>query len=351
MKQEFLVTEKMSLKQAMKHMDAIGKKALFIIDVKERLLGSLSDGDIRRWILAGGDLSKGVLNASNKNPISVPENYDFLKIKQLMLNKRIEYIPVVNKEKQVVKVLLWDEIFAGRAVKIKKKLNIPVVIMAGGKGTRLDPFTKILPKPLIPIKGEPIIKIIMDKFNEYQIDKFYVSINHQSRMVKAYFSDIKSKYEINYLEETTPLGTAGSLGFIADKVKGALIVSNCDIIIESDYHEILAYHRNSNNDITIVGAYRQYVIPYGVCKIENGGRLKEITEKPAYDFLVNTGFCILQADVLQYIPENKTYYMTDLVEKVKNEGGQVGVYPISENSWVDIGQWEEYKKVVEKFKL
>lgn len=351
MKQEFLITEKMTLKQAMKHMDAIGKQALFIVDEKTSLLGSLTDGDIRRWILSGGDLDNGVLNASNKNPVSVAENYDPAKVKQLMLNKRIEYIPVINKEKQVIKVLLWDEVFAGKVAKIKKKLNIPVVIMAGGKGTRLDPFTKILPKPLIPINGEPIIKIIMDKFNEYQIQKFYVSVNHQSRMIKAYFSDVNSPYDIHYLEEVMPLGTAGSLRFLLGKVKGTLIISNCDIIIESDYHEILAYHKQSNNDITVVGAYRQYIIPYGVCEIDNGGRLKSITEKPEYDFLVNTGFCVLQAEALKHIPKNKIYYMTDLIEKLRSEGGKVGVYPISENSWIDIGQWEEYKKTVEKFKI
>ena len=223
--------------------------------------------------------------------------------------------------------------------------------MAGGKGTRLDPFTKILPKPLIPINGEPIIKIIMDKFNEYQIKEFYISVNHQSRMIKAYFGDISSAYHIHYLEEVEPLGTAGSLRFLFGKIKGSFIVTNCDIIIDSDYHEILDYHQEKTNAITIVGAYKQYAIPYGVCEIENGGNLKNITEKPEYDFLVNTGFCVLQADILKYIPENKTYYMTDLIEAVRNKGGKVGIYPISENSWVDIGQWEEYKKAAEKFKL
>jgi len=223
--------------------------------------------------------------------------------------------------------------------------------MAGGKGTRLDPFTRILPKPLIPINGEPIIKIIMDKFNEYQTKKFYVSINHQSRMIKAYFGDNNSEYDINYLEELEPLGTAGSLRYLVGKVSGPLIVTNCDIIIESDYNEMLAYHKENNNDITAVGAYRQYIIPYGVCEIENGGNLRKITEKPEYSFIVFTGFCILQGEILKHIPENKAYYMTDLMEKVRSEGGKVGVYPVSEDSWVDIGQWEEYKKAAEKFKV
>jgi len=337
-----------TVKQAMKQMDKIGQKSLFVVNQENILQGSLTDGDIRRWILKGGSLEENVNNIGNKNPVAFAEGYDVEHVKKIMLVKKIEHVPVINGFKQVVEVLLWEDVFAGHISKPKEKLNLPVVIMAGGKGVRLDPFTSILPKPLIPIKGKPIIEIIMDEFNEYQINAFYVSVNHKSGMIKAYFGDVATKYKIEYLEEDSPLGTAGGLKFLQDKIQGSFVVTNCDIIIKSDYCEIYDYHRENQNDITIVGSLRQYVIPYGVCDIENGGILREIREKPEYDFLVGTGFYILESRVLKYIPKNEPYSMTDLIKKITKENGKVRVFPISAESWIDVGQWDEYKRAREK---
>ncbi|MDD5005754.1 MAG: sugar phosphate nucleotidyltransferase [Candidatus Omnitrophica bacterium] len=346
MKKTLLITKNISVKEAMKRMGDVGEKVLFAVDSKNKLIGSLTDGDIRRWILAGGNLSGGISKIYNKNPILVSENYSVEEVKKLMLRNKIEWIPVVNKNKEVVDVLLWDATFGKRILSSREKLSIPVVIMAGGKGTRLDPFTKILPKPLIPIGEKTILDIIMDKFSQYGIKKFYITINHKSRMIKSYFEEMNTSYTICYIEEKQPMGTIGSLSFLRKEIKDSLFVTNCDVIINSDYTEVLELHEKNKNDMTIVASMKHYTIPYGICKIENGGFLTAMHEKPEYDFLVNTGFYILRKKALNLIPDNQEFHITDLVKKLKEKNKKIGVFPINENSWIDVGQWEEYHRAV-----
>lgn len=347
----FLINKSFSIKQAMKRMSEIGEKVIFVVGSNKRLMGSLSDGDIRKWILSGGSLSESVLHACNMKPRFVKENYRVGDVKKLMLNKLVYCVPVVKNNLKVAKIFTWKEVFSDVATKKKRPLNVHAVVMAGGKGTRLDPFTRVLPKPLIPIGDKPIIEIIMDKFSEYGIKDFFVSISHKSGMIKSYFDETNTKYKIHYIEEKKPLGTAGSLRFLKDKVKGHLLITNCDIIIESDYGEIIKFHKDHDYDMTLVVSCRHYSIPYGVCEIETGGILKHINEKPVYDLLVNTGMYVMKTRMLGVIPANKFFNINDLVERAKNKGYKIGVFPVSENSWIDIGQWEGYKKEIEKLQL
>ena len=220
--------------------------------------------------------------------------------------------------------------------------------MAGGKGVRLDPFTRILPKPLIPLGNDPVIKVIMDEFHKSGISHFYISLQEKERMVRAYFHDYALDYHIEYVQEDKPLGTAGALRHLEEKMKGTFFVSNCDIIIHTDYGAFYDFHKKGGYALTMVGSMRQYTIPYGVCEMDNGGVLTAIREKPRYDFLVNTGLYLLEPAVLRCIPKNKYFDMTDLVKKVKDSGMKVGVFPVSENSWIDVGQLSEYKNVINK---
>ena len=342
--QKFLIMEDISIKEAMKQMNQVGEKALFVTNQNARLLGSLTDGDIRRWILKEGDLRAGIGKAYNKNTLFTTEQYDVEEVKKLMLKNRIEVIPVINDKKEIIEILLWDDIFGKEGTTYKKKIDIPVVIMAGGKGTRLDPVTRILPKPLIPIGDKAIIDIIMEKFSRHGVNKFYISINTKAYMIKSYFKEINTSYDIDYIEEEEPLGTAGSLRLLEGKINGPIIVSNCDIIVDCDYSEVLDFHKSGGHEITIVGSYRHFTIPYGICEIEKNGRLASIMEKPEYDFLVNTGMCVLNPGTISEMPKSTKFDMTDLIAKVKDRGGKVGVFPISEKAWIDIGQWEEYHK-------
>ena len=344
----FLVRDDISIKEAMRRMVDVGEKVLFVVDHQKRLIGSLTDGDIRRWFLKEGSLDVAIKKAYCTHPISVDEHYEITRIKELMLKQSIPWVPVINQKRKVKDILFWESVFNGKQVAPKNSIDASVVIMAGGKGGRLDPFTRILPKALIPIGEKAIIEIIIAKFLEYNVDEFFISVCHRLRMIKAYFEEMSPDYKITYLEEHTPLGTAGGLKALEGKVKRNLIVSNCDILIEADYSEIIEFHKKKKYDMTLVGAFRNFTIPYGVCSITNGGRLTEIREKPEQDLLVNTGMYVLKSEVLAYIPEEKHFDITDLIEKIKDHNGSVGVYPIDGKSWIDIGQWEEYQKAIDQ---
>lgn len=340
-----LVSPAITVKEAMRQMDKAGEKTLFVTDERDVLLGSLSDGDIRRWVLADGNLSSTVGHIFHKDPIKVRVSYKKDTVKDLMLTNKIESIPVVDEEDVIMDVLLWDVVL-GEERPVLRQMDVPVVVMAGGKGTRLDPLTRILPKPLIPIGDRSIIEVILGKFHGYGISEFYISTHHKSRMIKAYFEEINLPYHIHYVEESEPLGTAGSLKLLADKIEGDFFVSNCDVLIETDYYDILDFHRRHENDLTIVGSWRHLIVPYGICKIEDGGKLIDLEEKPEFDFLANTGMYVVNSDVLKLIPEGVAYNITHLIDSVRARGGRVRVYPIHEKAWHDIGQWDEYLKSV-----
>lgn len=349
--QNILIDKSLTAKDAIKKLDSNLEKIVFVVEENNKLVGSITDGDIRRWILKDGNLSAKVDEVCYKNTYYVNTNYDLKKVKKDIYERRIIYVPVVNEKKEIVEFLIWDKIFDSKIErKTKEKLNASIVIMAGGKGTRLEPFTRILPKPLIPIGDKSILEIIIEKFTYYGNDKFYISINHKSKIIKSYFEEIDPSYKINYIHEDKPLGTIGSLKNLEGDIDTDIILTNCDIIIEADYADLLTHHKEMKNDITIVASMKHYNIPYGICEIENGGQLVNIKEKPEYDFLVNTGMYVLKPEVLKYIPKDEFFHITDLIEKIKPTH-KIGIYPISEKSWTDIGEWVEYKKTLEKFGL
>lgn len=354
-KKKLLIGSNIKIIEALKRLDETADKVLFVVDSSAKLLGALTDGDIRRHILKGRSLEDDISEIYNKNPKFLRQNeYAQEKLKEIFLVHKITDVPILDENNIIVDIVTWDKAFSEEThetSKPRRRINVPVVIMAGGKGTRLDPFTKILPKPLIPIGDKPIIEVIMDKFHAFGMMDFYVTLNHKSKMIKAYFEEFKTKYKIKYIDEEKPLGTAGGLKYLPPEVAGVIFVTNSDIIIEGDYGKILKFHKDSKNEITIVASIKNYNIPYGVCEIENGGILQKIKEKPNLSFLVNTGMYVLNSDVLSTIPEGEFYHITQLIEDIKCSGKRVGVFPISENAWMDVGEWEKYKETLEKFKL
>lgn len=344
---EILLKKNASIKEAMKLLDKTAEKILFIIDDDNKLIGSLSDGDIRRWILKDGSLSESVGEVCFKGTYFLRDGYNIEEVRREMLNRRIIFVPIVDEAHKITLILSWDTIFEGKVQrKLIQPLNLPVVIMAGGKGTRLDPFTKVLPKPLIPIGDKTILEIIIDKFVEYGVKEFTLSLNYKAKIIKSYFEEISPEYNLDYLLENEPLGTAGAIKLYDPTKYENFIVTNCDIIIEADYSDLLDYHLSGGYDITVVASMKHIKIPYGVCKLTVDGSLDVIEEKPEFDYLVSTGMYILKSDIIQEIPDNKTFHMTDLIEKIRQENRRVGIYPISENAWIDTGEWVEYKKAV-----
>jgi len=348
----YTINSRVNIRQAMKIMDDSHRKILFVVQDNFSLYGTLTDGDIRRWILNGNSLDEIVEKICNQNPITFTENYSLDDIKNTMLENRIQAIPIMNQKNCIINLLFWDSIFDSEYhFEIKGNLDIPVVIMAGGAGTRLDPFTKILPKPLIPIGERTVLEVVIDKFREYGIDKYCISLFHKANMIKAYFDELNPTYKIKYLEEKKPLGTAGVLSQLKGSIKGPLFLTNCDTIINCDYKDLVKFHEKNNYDITIVGSMINHRVPYGICEIENEGKLVSLTEKPEYSYLVSTGMYVLRGAALEYIPHNEHFNMTDLIDEVRKNDGAVGVYPISEKSWLDTGEWKEYKKTVEQLSL
>lgn len=346
---QFIAPLDSTIKAGWKKLGDNGFKVLFVVDHDGVICGSLTDGDVRRWILAEKPITDSLTQVIKKDPIVLKEGYNPELAKKIMLESRIECIPIVDAVGRPRDLLFWDQLFKSQEAAAHEKLGIPVVIMAGGRGVRLDPFTKVLPKPLIPVGDKPIIEIIIEKFREYDVSDFYLSLNYRSNMIKAYFQDLNPDYNLHYVEETQPSGTAGSLHLLKDKIKTTFMVSNCDIIIEANYADILKFHRESKNKITLVCSMRHFPIPYGIVEIENGGTLKEIREKPEFDFLVNTGLYVLEPDLLARIPKDKFYHITHLIEQLRCENERVGVYPIASNSWADIGELKAYQESLEKF--
>lgn len=345
------ISPETSIKEALKKIDATGMAVLFVCEEGGSLLGSLTDGDIRRRVLATGDLQEEIANCFNRNPVFVREgNYVVEDVKKLMLAKTVEVIPVIGRQNKVVDVLFWIDIFDKDSF-LCKKIDIPIVIMAGGKGERLGPFTKIFPKALIPIGEKPIIEIIIDRFRQYDVKDFYISLNYKGDMIRNYFESINKDYKVEYIQEKEFLGTAGSLKLMPSDLADTFMVSNCDIVVDIDYRELLSFHHENNNILSVVGSIQHHRLPYGVVHFEEKGKVKKIQEKPEFDFTVNTGMYVLSRKAISYIPDDKHLDMTDLIQILLDNKENVGVYPVSQKSYIDIGQWEEYKKAIDKVQL
>jgi dTDP-glucose pyrophosphorylase/CBS domain-containing protein len=342
----FTVLENLSVLDGLKVIDDLAHGLVFVVNEKGVLQGSLTDGDIRRFILSGEKLTDPVANVCNRNYYSVTSvsNLDM----EYLEAQDIHVVPIVDEFVRVYAVWTSHGVIVEDEQKKVALKNIPVIIMAGGHGTRLYPFTKILPKPLIPIGDKPIVEHIIEHFLGFGASKFIFSVNYKANMMRAYFSDIERIYEVSFIEEDKPLGTAGSLYLLKNKLDSTFFVINCDILIQSDYAKILEYHQKQQNKITVIGAVKDYQIPYGILECDSTGAVSNISEKPTYHFTVNTGMYILEPEVLSEIPEGEFFHITHLIEKIISKGAKVGCYPVHGDTWMDMGQFEEMHEMMKK---
>jgi len=342
--EERIIQNNFSILQSLKKMDAVNKKLLLVFE-KDRFVGVLSIGDIQKAIIANKPMDTCITEIIRKDFVFA-KNIDLKEnVLQLMQQHRIECMPVLDENLQLVNVYFWDDLLGSTKRNGGIELNLPVVIMAGGQGNRLKPLTNILPKPLIPIGEKTIIEQIMDKFCDAGCTTFYISVNYKAEMIKYYFSTLeKNSYNILYLEEDKPLGTAGSLHLLKGKIVSTFFVSNCDILIDQEVSEIYDYHKAAGNEITLVAALKNYSIPYGIIETGTDGLLQSISEKPELTFKINTGLYILEPHLIDEIPDNELYHITYLIEKLQRERRKVGMFPVSEKSWRDIGEWNLYMK-------
>ena len=334
-----LIGREACLRDAMRKLDDLNCKILFVAD-NNVLIGSLTDGDIRRFLLDGGKIEDSAEMAANHNVHTASNAAEAAR-----LLKQADYvaIPIVNSKNEILDIY--------RDKHIKKKcnpINIPVVINAGGKGTRLDPFTRVLPKPLIPVGELPIIEHIMRGFIDYGCNEFHTIVNYKKQLIKSFFSESERQYDISFYDEKEPLGTGGGLSLLKGKLHETFFFTNCDILLRSNFESIYRFHKEHNNMITMVCAYKNFVVPYGVVSMGENGQILEMREKPEMSFLTNTGVYIVEPEVLEDIEDNVSIGFPDIIEKQKAKGKNVAVYPISENEWLDMGQLPELEQMRKK---
>lgn len=348
----FLSAGNITIVEAMQKIDANAMGILFIVDRKCRLEGIVTDGDIRRWIIKTANLQEHVADMMNKSPKSIYQK-EVQTAREYMDKLEIDVLPVLDAGGRVIDIIVKDAVSRIESLKIDRNLlqDVDVVIMAGGKGTRLYPYTKILPKPLIPIGDVPIMERIIGRFCDFGASHFIATLNYRKTMIRSYFADLMTNYQMDYVEESKPLGTAGSLRLIQKGFDKPFIVTNCDILIDADYADIYRHHCESGNMLTIVTALKNIVVPYGVIYAKENAVVESMEEKPKMSYFVNTGMYILNPELLDMIPEDTFYHMTDLADDLLKQGKQIGMYPISEDSFLDMGEFEEMRRMEQKINM
>lgn len=334
-----------TLLDALKMMDSESTKMLFVFN-KEHFVSILTIGDIQRSIIRNISLSEKVNSIVESDKVYAKPSDSIDVIKQVMMRERCNYMPVVNEDGDLCDVLIWDDIFKQPQEQERPKIDLPVVIMAGGKGTRLKPITNVIPKPLVPVGDKTILETILDQFEEIGCTKFYMSVNYKADMMKYYLGQLDHKYDVEFFQEDKPLGTIGSVSLLKGKITTPFFVSNCDSINEQDYRDVYDYHLKNHNDLTIVTMVKSFKIPYGVIETGEDGLMVSLSEKPEMTYQVNTGVYILNPSCIDEIPEGEFFHITHLMEKIKARGGRVGCFPVSEHSWKDMGEWPEYLKMI-----
>lgn len=338
---DFIVGPDCTIIDAMRQIDHNGRGIIYVCQGKT-LEGVLTDGDIRRYILRNGDLEQKVSYVANFHP----KYLTYVKrdqAKVVLEENSIQSLPIVDEKGAIVEIrFLRDKI-----KEEKEQLGVPVVIMAGGKGERLYPYTQILPKPLIPIGEKTITEHIMERFQAFGCNHFDMIVNYKKNFIKSYFLDNERPVDVSFIDENEFFGTGGGLKLLQGRYSSSFFMSNCDILVEEDYGDILRFHKERRNIITMVCALKQIVIPYGTVQVSNDGQAAKLTEKPEVSFITNTGFYVLEPEFLAEIPENTFIHITDVIQKCIDTGKRVGVYPISEDHWLDMGQMDELERMRE----
>lgn len=340
---KYIVSEELSIIEVMKLIDNNARGIVFVCD-NLKLLATITDGDVRRNILENGNLESPAKNIANYSPHFSTIDSNITNYDLYMKQKSISALPILDKEGNIIEIKFLNE----KDYNEKEQLNIPVVIMAGGKGTRLYPYTNILPKPLIPIGEKTITEHIMDRFEAFGCSHFDIIVNYKKNLIKSYFADNETIRNIDFIEESEFMGTGGGLKLLSGKYNDTFFMNNCDILIEENYAKILKFHKANKNIITIVSATQNMTLPYGTIELSENGQAKSLKEKPSFSFNTNTGFYVIEPSFLEQIPDNTFIHITDVIQNCIKLNLSVGVYPISSNAWLDMGQLNELEHMKEQ---
>jgi dTDP-glucose pyrophosphorylase/CBS domain-containing protein len=332
-----ILTLDKTIADALKNINKSGSKISLIVNNKGEFQGTISDGDIRRALINGKDQKTPIQEIVNINALTVTPEIEPEIVLQIMVKNKVQQIPVVDESQKVAGLFLWDEVM------LQKKFSNIMVIMAGGKGSRLSKYTKNCPKPLLPVGGKPMLERIIERAKSQGFERFLISINYLGHMIENYFSNGKKwKVDIDYIKEDKPLGTAGALGLISSKPKLPIIVSNCDIVSDFHFTELLNFHYEHNAEATMAVRLHEWENPYGVIQTK-GVDIVDIEEKPIVRSHINAGVYILEPSTIDLINKNENLDMPDLFKRIKQKNLRTIVYPMYE-PWLDIGRPEDYYK-------
>ena len=337
------ISPSITLRDGLVLLNETGFQILLVTDTKGRLLGLLTDGDVRRALLRNLSLEVEIGEIMNRNFTALSNNQDYMS-NDLTLSGRFNHLPILDSDGKVVDLVIGLHVAHQKSI----QNNIPVVIMAGGQGSRLSPLTRILPKPLIPVGDVTMLEKIMENFSAQGFREFKAIINYKRDLIKSYFNETGSPYSLEFIDEISPYGTAGGLILLKDLVKGMFLLTNCDIVAELNYSGLIDWHLQHNAHLTILGVRKRVEIPYGVIKINEESYVTEIEEKPYYDHLIVSGIYVVDSAVIDIIPKDKPLGMDQLIKILIERGMKVTCYPI-ENGWFDMGQFEEYRKLLRHF--
>lgn len=327
-----------SVQDCLKNLNKSGLRISLIVNDKKEFQGTVTDGDIRKALVDGIDLKNSIQKIINRNAFIVSPEMKSETVLQIMIKNKVQQIPVINESQIITGLYLWDEVIS------QKKISNTMVIMAGGKGTRLGKYTKNCPKPLLPVNGKPMLEQIIDRARIQGFENFVISINYLGKMIENYFGNGKKlDVKINYIKENQPLGTAGSLSLLSPKPEHPFIVSNCDIMTDINYEDLLNFHNNHKADATMAVRIHEWENPYGVVRTK-GIDIVDFEEKPIVRNNINAGVYVLEPSVIKEIKKNKNLDMPDLFELLKKKNLKTIVYPVHE-LWLDVGRPEDYYKV------
>jgi dTDP-glucose pyrophosphorylase/CBS domain-containing protein len=346
--ERFSVPESFTILQCIQSFNDLDAKILLVVDGSTRVTGIVTNGDIRRGIYRNVPFSSPIGDICNRNFKFLRAGADEAPVAPAAVALYEEFdilcVPVLDGEDRASDIIFVSSLLPA----IDRVMGNKVVIMAGGRGSRLDPITKIVPKPLLPIGNRPIIELIMESFKEQGFDKFILSVNYKKDYIKGYFAESGSSYDIAYCEEERFMGTAGSLSLMRDPLRETFFLTNCDIMVAMNYRSAHREHVRQGNAITIVGVLKNFTVPYGVIRIKEGA-FAGMEEKPDFHFMVNSGIYVIEPECLDLIDfggsPDGMFHMNHLIDAAAARGMGVGVYPVHKK-WIDIGQWDEYNKVL-----
>ena len=334
---DITIYETTSIMDALKVIDKSSKQIALVVDNNKKLLGTLSDGDIRRALLNNISLESPVREIYFKTPTVVNINDSREEIINICSTKKIHQIPVVDNQGNIVGIEILDELVS------KKVAPNKVVLMVGGLGTRLRPLTNSTPKPMLKVGGKPILETIISKFAQDGFVNIIMCVNYKSEIIEEYFGDgSKFGVHIEYIHEDKRMGTAGALSLLQSEPNEPFFVMNGDLLTNINFKHLLNYHKEHYSIATMCVRKYDFQIPFGVIELENE-EIKSIEEKPTHSFFVNAGIYVLSPEILEHIPENKFYDMPTLFEKLISINKKTVSFPIREY-WLDIGRLEEYEK-------